>query len=93
MKFQIRFFPKHSLWRFSNDQGQSLIEYLIIVAMMGIATLGIMRVLSQNVTAQFANITYRIQGEDNKVRFNEVSSKHTTKKDLSDFFEGAADEK
>ena len=40
-----------------NQRGQGLVEYLIIVALMAVATIGIVRVLGQTVSAKFASAT------------------------------------
>ena len=39
------------------QKGQSLIEYLILVALMAIASIGIIKVLGQNLQGQFARVT------------------------------------
>ena len=73
-----------------NNRGQGLVEYLIIVAIMAVATIGIMRVVGQNTSAQFANIAYALQGKDNKANKEQVRDRDVKKKDLSDFMTGAA---
>ncbi len=74
----------------NNQRGQGLVEYLIIVAIMAIATIGIMRVVGQNTSAQFANIAYALQGKDSSARKEQVQARDFKKKDLSDFMNGAA---
>ena len=49
-----------------NKQGQGLIEYLILIALMGVATIGIIRTLNQTVKSRFANATYALQGQKSK---------------------------
>ena len=49
---------------FKNNKGQSLVEYMVIVALMAVATMGIMRVLSQTTSGKLATITQSLQGEN-----------------------------
>ena len=74
-----------------NQHGQGLIEYLILVALMGVATIGIVRVLNQNVMAQFANVICGLQGEScsGKAERETVDSSDYRKKDFSDFLNGS----
>lgn len=72
------------------NKGQGLIEYLILVAIIAIGTLGIMRILGQNISAQFASITHAIQGNKKKVKKSNVQETHIKIKDLGNFLNGAA---
>lgn len=77
----------------SNDRGQGLIEYLIIVALMGVASISIMRVVSQNVQARYGNISAAL-GANTKPGGLESADASTFKKnDLSNFFDGAKSNK
>ena len=73
-----------------SQRGQGLVEYLIIVALVAIASIAVMRVLGQNVTAQFGRITNALQGEGRKPRLNKVQQNFVQKKDLGTFMQGAA---
>jgi pilus assembly protein Flp/PilA len=74
-----------------NQRGQSLIEYLIVVALMGVATIGVMRVLSQTVTTRFANVALAIQGKaPGKAHVESVNESVYKKRDMSDFFSTAS---
>jgi Flp pilus assembly pilin Flp len=73
-------------------KGQSLIEYLIIVAILGAGSLGIMRVLGHTLQAKFAGITNALQGErasQDPIEFEKVEKRHWEKKDMGDFLNGA----
>jgi pilus assembly protein Flp/PilA len=74
-----------------NQKGQGLIEYLIIVALMAVATIGIVRVLGQTVSAKFATATYALQGTRKAVRVESVDDSLHKKKDLGNFMNGAGD--
>lgn len=71
-----------------NQKGQGLVEYLVIVALMGVATIAIVRVMGQTVTSRFASITYALQGVKKSVAAERVEESHYKKKDLGDFFDG-----
>ena len=73
-----------------NSRGQGLVEYLIVVSLMAVAALGVMRILSQNTRAQFANVANAIQGKESKARIDKVQESYYSNRDLSDFFNGAA---
>jgi pilus assembly protein Flp/PilA len=74
-----------------NEKGQGLIEYLIIVALMAVATIGIVRVLGQTVSAKFATATYALQGTRKSVHVESVDESLHKKKDLGNFMNGAGD--
>lgn len=74
-----------------NQKGQSLIEYMVIVALMAVGTMGAMRVLSQNANGKLTQIIHSLQGGQNSatVRFDKVEASDLRKKDMSDFFQGS----
>lgn len=73
--------------KLKNQKGQGLIEYIILVALIAVASIGIVRVLGQTATAQLANITLSLQGGNKrqKVQSSQVTDSLYSKKDLSDF--------
>lgn len=73
-----------------NQKGQGLIEYLIIVALMAVAAMGIVRVLSQTVDVQFAKVTASLQGRKANIQLQnpDIQAVDIKKKDMSDFFHG-----
>lgn len=79
---------KHTL---SNQRGQGLIEYLVIVALMGVATIAIVRTMGQTVSARFASVTYALQGKSKSVRMDDIEAGQYKKRDLGNFFDGAGD--
>ncbi len=77
-----------------NERGQGLIEYLIIVALVAIAGIAVMKVVGQNIHAQFATVANAIQGKSaTKAPMEEVRKSYYRKKDMSDFFRGSANRK
>lgn len=73
-----------------NKKGQSLIEYLIIVAIVAVGTMSIIRVVGKNVSVQFANVAKALgSGDDRQLKAEKLNSKMYNKKDLSNFLDGA----
>lgn len=72
-------------------RGQSLVEYLILVALMAVASVGIVRLLNHTVTAQFAKVTRVLQGDTSTpVKIEKVDESLFKKKDMGDFIRGGA---
>jgi len=70
-----------------NNYGQGLIEYLIIVAIMAVSTIGIVSLMGQTVKAKFATITNSLQGKSQKLGPTNVDPSLYQKSDLGNFFE------
>ena len=70
-----------------NTRAQGLIEYLILVALMGVATIGVVRIMSHTVNAKFAQITRGLTGDSQKIETEKVRDSLYKQRDLSDFFE------
>jgi len=73
-----------------NERGQSLIEYLILVALMGVATIGIVRTLQGALNSRYASVIHALQGSRKRAQAVEVQASDLKRKDLSDFMNGAA---
>ncbi len=73
----------------TNASGQGLIEYLIIVALVAVATIGIVRVVGQNVSVQYANISRALGGQAYQLQAEKPEDRLYKKKDLGDFLQGA----
>ena len=83
--------PKNKILWMGNQRGQSLIEYMVIVALMAVATIGVMRVLSQTTSGKLALIVQSLQGGKSSipVKFEKVKKEDLRKKDMGDFFRGS----
>lgn len=75
---------------FLNKKGQGLIEYLILIALMGVATIGIIRTLNQTVKSRFANAIYALQGRNQKAKTHNMKKEEYQRSDLSNFMSGSA---
>ncbi len=82
------FFPPQIRTSISNERGQGLIEYLIIVALIAVGTIGIMRVMGQAVGSRFATISDALQGERKTHAVDAIDDNLLRKKDLGDFMNG-----
>lgn len=82
----IKTSPRLSVIR--NARGQGLIEYLVIVALVAVATIGVVRVLGQAVNSRFATITYALQGKKAKPTVDTIPEEHLKKRDLGNFMDG-----
>lgn len=73
-----------------SQRGQGLIEYLIIVGIMAVASLGAIRLLNKTVNSNFTNIIYSLQGKRKKARMEAPTESIYKKKDFNTFMNGAA---
>lgn len=70
----------------SRQKGQGLVEYIILVAIIAVGSIGVVRVLGQVTSSQLANITLSLQGKGGrKIDTGRVHDSLYSKKDLSDF--------
>ncbi len=69
-----------------NSRGQSLIEYLILVAVIAIGSIGIVRGLGQTILVRYTNITNALQNKTTEIQPDAVNASDYRKKGLDDFF-------
>lgn len=75
---------------YQNQRGQSLIEYLILVALVAIGSIGVMRVVGQNIAKQYENINHALGAKNTeRLTLNGAGKGAYSKKDLSSFLNGA----
>ncbi len=77
----------------NNNKGQGLVEYLLIVALMAIASIGVVRVMNQTITAKFATVTHALQGKKKSIQVEAIETSDYKKKDMKNFFDGVASQK
>lgn len=76
------------------QKGQGLVEYLIIVAIMGVASISVVRILSGNLRSQFANVANALGTNQTQKIDSKTAGKSTYEdKDLSNFFQGSVGQK
>lgn len=73
-----------------NNRGQGLIEYVILVALVGVATIGMVRVLQKSVNVNLANVVHALQSDGKRKESHErVNEDDLRKRDFSDFMNGS----
>lgn len=75
----------------NNKRGQGLIEYLILVGLIAVATIGVVRVVGHNMASQYENIN-RAMGAGNNgtaLGVESATSDQLSKKSLKDFVSGS----
>ena len=73
-----------------HTSGQNLIEYLILVAVIAVGTMGVVRVVGANVSVQFANIAKALgSGDGQQLKAKSLDQSMYSKKDLTNFLNGS----
>lgn len=70
------------------ERGQGLVEYLILVALISVATIAVVRVVGQALNSKLASVAYALQGQRKKPAVDSIPEAHLKKRDLSDFMNG-----
>lgn len=72
------------------SNGQSLIEYLILVALVAIGSIAVVRVVGQNIAKQYENINHALGAKNTeRLSLSGAGKSAYSKKDLSSFLNGA----
>ena len=69
--------------------GQALIEDLILVCLMAVATIGVVRSINHAVNTKFIEVDYALRGITKRVRKDSIDESLGEKRDLSNFLRGA----
>ncbi len=72
-----------------NNRGQGLIEYLILVALVAVASIGVLRSINHVVNSKFIEVDYALRGQTVRLRKESVDRGLAEKRDLSNFMRGA----
>lgn len=73
-----------------NQRGQGLIEYLIIVSLVAVASIWVMRTVGNSVQTQFARINNALGSHESPGSVEKVDSSSLGKRDLGNFIRGSA---
>lgn len=71
-----------------NQRGQGLIEYLILVAFMAIACIGVVRAINHTVNTKFQEVDYALRGTRKVIERENIDQNLSHKRDLSNFMNG-----
>lgn len=73
-----------------NSKGQSLVEYMVLVALITAGTIGVVRVVGYNIGIQYENINRSLGAKaSNQLQAVSAEQSHLNKKDLSNFLQGS----
>jgi pilus assembly protein Flp/PilA len=76
--------------KLKNQKGQGLVEYLIIVAIIAVSSIGIMRVVGHGINTKFAKIAKALGAKvDGDIEQAEVKKSHYSKKSMRNFMTGS----
>jgi pilus assembly protein Flp/PilA len=73
-----------------NNRGQSLIEYVILVALVGVATMGMVRLLQKSVKVNLAQVVNAMEGDTRRLQGEKVTVDDMRKADFTNFMSGEA---
>ena len=77
----------------TNRRGQGMVEYLVIVCFVGIASIGLMRVVGQNIKARFGDISAALGSSTKHVTLESADASALKKNDFTNFMNGAKSSK
>ena len=66
-------------------RGQAISEYLILVALVAVASIGVIQVLSSNLRLRLGRVAAQLGGQDMNRRAERVEEEHYQIRDLGDF--------
>lgn len=72
-----------------NQRGQSLIEYVILVAMIGVATIATVQHLNHTVNTVLGNVVNKLGGKKAKLEAREFTEQDAKNSDFGAFMRGA----
>jgi pilus assembly protein Flp/PilA len=73
-----------------NQKGQSLVEYLILVAIIGVGSMALTRALGHQINVSFAEVVEKLGGRvEGPKETAKVSADHLKQRDMTDFMNGA----
>lgn len=72
-------------------RGQALTEYLVLTALIGVASIAMVQVFSTNLRSRLAVISEAIRGHRTEIEGVEAREKHYQIRDLGDFQEAIQD--
>ena len=78
------------MFRSLNCKGQGLVEYLVLLCLVAVTTIGVVSVVGQNIKQQYERASYAIRGEDtHSVKFDRANDEQTKRRGMNDWDLGA----
>lgn len=75
----------------NRKKGQSVAEYMILVCLVGVGSIGVIQMLSSNTQRALGRAANALGGEESDIEMKKVQEKHFKVRDLGDFDEGVTD--
>lgn len=72
-----------------NKKGQGLVEYLILVALIAVVSIGVVKIVGKNITSQYENINRAMGAGPSEALKMRSAGNAVNQKDLSNFIENA----
>lgn len=73
-----------------NQKGQGLMEYIILVALIAVTSIGVVKVLGHNLAVQYENINRSLGAKTNSpLKVKNASDSALKQKDLSNFMDAS----
>ena len=79
----------------NTHKGQGMIEYIILVSVIAVVSLGIVKILGNTITKKLTQITYALQGKSEEaktIKDPQIREKHWKQRDMDDFYESSEGE-
>lgn len=76
-----------------SNKGQGLIEYLILVAFMAIACIGVVRALNHTVNSKYQEVDWALRGVKKSVQREKIDDSLSKKRTLKSFINGVGDQR
>ncbi|HND84451.1 MAG TPA: Flp family type IVb pilin [Pseudobdellovibrionaceae bacterium] len=74
---------------FRSQRGQGLTEYIIIVALIAVGSIGLVRLVGGNINTQFGKVANALAGQNSRLNARTASQDDVRQKNLSNFMTGA----
>ena len=76
--------------KLKHNSGQGMIEYMILVALIAAGTIGVIKVVGQNVGKQYENINRALGAKKTEqLQLDNANDNLLRRKDLSNFMDGS----
>ncbi len=72
-----------------DKKGQGLMEYLMLTALIAVATIGVVKVVGYNLSKKYENINRALGARGEALNAVNASDSALAQKDLSNFLDGA----
>ena len=74
-----------------NRRGQTLVEYLLIISLIAVGSIGMVRYLTYGIQGRMGNVFYSITGKEQKRQIDNPDENLFRRKDMGNFMNGAVD--